>query len=393
MEPAEKKKRVVFHVDMDAFFASCEEAINPKLKLKPLIVGGLKTDTRSIVSCPNYLARKRGVKTAMPITRALQLVPEANFIRGTRGLYSDVSKKVRGIFGKYTPLVQPVSVDEAYLDVTGVLFGYENDAQKLARIIKEEIKSTLDITCSIGISGSKLCSKIASDFNKPDGITYVPPGKEKDFLSELEVKRIPGVGKNMQAKLKKYGINLIKDILKYEKSFYENEIGMHSAYLLRVANGIDNREVNPERDERKSISKETTFSFDTNDIEYLKKKLYSLLERICAKMRKDKIKARTVTVKAKYYDFKINQKSFTRSGYSNLEPDFYEDTVTLLEKLLTKGKKLRLLGVRFNEFIEEDNSIQENLFHDNDKFKSISEKLDKLREKYNPDVIKFGKNF
>ena len=156
------KTRYILHVDMDAFFASCEEAVNPDLKGKPLIVGGTKNDTRGIVSCPNYLARKKGIRTAMPIARALQLAPEGNFIRGTRGIYSDYSKRVREIFYKYTPLIEPMSIDEAFLDVTQTLRPFKGDVYELAFALKEDVKNTLGITCSVGISSNKVCSKIAS---------------------------------------------------------------------------------------------------------------------------------------------------------------------------------------------------------------------------------------
>jgi DNA polymerase-4 len=388
-----EKYRVIFHIDMDAFFASCEEAINPKLRERPLVVGGTKQDLRGIVTCPNYKARKLGVKTAMPLFKAVKLAPNAVFMRGTRGLYGDYSKKVRDILNNYSPVVQPVSVDEAFMDVTGVLHGYDNDAQKLARALKDEIKNTLDITCSIGISSTKLCSKIASDFNKPNGITYVECGKEKEFLAGLTIDKIPGVGKKLQEKLGKYNIVYIRDILKYNEAFYEKEIGQYSSFLLRVANGIDNREVHTESDDRKSLSKETTLSENTDDVEFLKKQMNYLLERSCSLMRKSGIKARTLTVKVKYFDFKINQKSFTTPKYSNLEPDFYNDAVILLNKLMEKGKKVRLIGVRFNELIDEDMAIQENMFYDADKYEKIAEKIDKLREKYDYNVIKFGKNF
>lgn len=395
VESAEKygHKRVIFHIDMDAFFASCEEAINPALKLKPLIVGGTKEDLRGIVTCPNYKARRLGVKTAMPIFKAVKLAPQANFIRGTRGLYSDYSKRVREIFHKYTDRIQPISIDEAYMDVSDVLFNYDNDPEKLARMIKEDIKSTLKITCSIGVSSSKLCSKIASDFNKPDGVTVVPDGGEEDFLAPLAIERIPGVGKALQDKLKKYGIEKIGDIVKFNEGFFENEIGHYSSFLLRAAKGIDRREVNTEQDDRKSLSKETTLNENTNDIEFLRKQMYYLLERSCAYLRKEKLQARTITVKVKYFDFKINQKSFTTKKYSNLEQDFIEESVILLDKLMEKMKKVRLIGVRFNDFIEDDHSIQESLFQSVDKYEKVAEKMDKLREKYDYGVIKFGKNF
>ena len=378
---------------MDAFFASCEEAINPSLKGKPLVVGGTKDDLRGIVSCPNYLARQRGIKTAMPLVRAIKLAPDGNFIRSTRGIYSDYSKRVREIFYNYTPLVEPMSIDEAYLDVSEVLFTYKGDYKKLAFNLKEEVKNTLGITCSIGVSSNKVCSKIASRINKPDGITIIPPGKEKEFLKDLPVERIPGVGKATLKKLNKYGIKVIGDLTKFEKRFYESEIGMFSSYLLNVANGIDDREICLFDDyEQKSLSKESTLRFDTSDKEFLKKELYYLLEKACSRLRVKKLKSKTITVKVKYSDFVVNQKSFTRNHLSNMEIDFYNDAMSLMNKLLLKGRKIRLLGVRFTE-LKEDDTVQEDLFNDEEKYKNLLEKLDKIRKKYNYDTITFGKTY
>ena len=385
--------RIIFHIDMDAFFASCEEAINPELKGKPLIVGGTKDSRRGIVSCPNYLARAKGIKTAMPLVKALQLAPEGNFINGTRGLYSDFSKRVMNILYKYSPDIEQASIDEAYIDVTGVLHIYKGDYKKLAESIKDEIKKSLGITCSIGISSGKVFSKIASKYNKPDGITTIEPGKEKEFLAELPVERIPGVGKSTLKNLQKYNIRKIADLLKYDRSFYINEIGNFSEHLLDVANGIDNHRIHTEHENQKSLSKENTFYFDTNSIPFLKKELYTLLERALNRLRKKSLEAKTFTIKVKYFDLTVNQRSITRIKYSNLESDYFEDALKLLTELLKNKKKIRLLGVRFSELKKCEGNFQENIFIDNDKFKAITEKMDKIRSKYNFDIIKFGKNF
>lgn len=385
--------KIIFHIDMDAFFASCEEALNPSLRNKPLVVGGTKQDTRGIVSCPNYLARAKGVRTAMPLTKALMLVPEANFIRHTKGLYSDYSKRVRTIMNKYTPLIQPLSIDEAFLDVTGVLHNYDNDHILLANTIKNDIKRTLDITCSIGIASNKICAKIGSKMNKPNGITLVPFLKEKEFLSTLPIAKIPGVGKSTQERLKKYGIKLIRDILKFDRSFYENEIGIHTSFLLNVANGKGSDSVKENEEERKSLSKENTFFKDTLDREFLLSELYYLMERCCEKLRAISMKGRTVTVKVKYFDFKVNQKSFTGKKYSNLEDDFYKDAVDLLDKMLANKKQVRLLGIKFSEFISGDDSMQENIFQDIDKKENLMKKIDKIRKKYDYGIVKFGRTF
>lgn len=385
--------RIIFHIDMDAFFASCEEAIKPELKNKPLVVGGTKEDKRSIVACPNYLARAKGVRTAMPLTKAIALVPEANFIRSTKGLYSDYSKKVREIFYKYTPVVQPISVDEAFLDVTEVLYMHNNDHILLAKKIKNEIKDTLKITCSIGIATNKVCAKIGSKFNKPDGITLVPFGKEREFLSDLTIDKIPGAGKATQERLKKYGIIKIGDILKYDKSFYENEIGIHTSFLINVASGKSSDNVREFGEDRKSLSKENTFWEDTDDRDFLLSELYYLMERCCQKLRSINTKSRTITVKVKYFDFKVNQKSFTGKKYSNVETDFYDDSVELLDKMLMKKKRIRLLGIKFSELVKGDDAMQENMFDDVDKKENLLKKIDKIRKKYNYDVVKFGRTF
>jgi DNA polymerase-4 len=388
------KPRYILHVDMDAFFASCEEAVNPDLKGKPLIVGGTKKDLRSIVSCPNYLARKKGIRTAMPITRALLLAPEGNFIRGTRGIYSDYSKRVREIFYKYTPLVEPMSIDEAYLDVTQTLRPFKGDVYALAFALKEEVKNTLDITCSVGISSNKVCSKIASKENKPDGITYLLKEEEQDFLHSLPVERIPGVGKVTLKHLNKYNIFKIGDLLNYDKSFYVKEIGMHSGYLLNVAKGIDNREINTFEDyEQKSLSKETTLDFNSDDKHYLEKELYFVLERACSRMRNKKYLSNSLTVKVKYSDFTVNQKSHIIHRFSNIEMDFYEDALILFDKLYRKGKPIRLVGVKFADLRDDDGNQQEDMFAKDDKFKSLVENMDKIRKKYDYGIIKFGKTF
>ena len=377
---------------MDAFFASCEEAVNPKLRGWPLIVGGNKEDKRGIVMCPNYLARAKGVRTAMPMGKAIQLCPEANYIRSTRGLYSDYSKKVRDIFYKYTPMVQPVTVDEAFMDVTDVLHAYKNDYIKLANELKADIKNTLDITGTIGIASTKLCAKMASKIQKPDGLTVMPLGKEKDFIKNLPIENIPGVGKKSQIRLKKYGINVIGDILKFEKDFYES-LGMHTDFLFNVANAQTSDKVNFEgEDDRKSLSKENTFWEDTNDMTFLKSELYSLMEKACYRLRQENTVAKTITVKIKYTDFKVNQKSFTRTKYSNMEKDYYDDAVRLLEMMMAGRRKIRLLGVKFSELEEFDNAYQEELFTDVDKEKNLVEKIDLLRSKYNFGVLSYGKN-
>ncbi len=373
---------IIFHIDMDAFFASCEEAINPLYKGKPLIVGGTKDDLRAIVACPNYIARKRGIKTAMPLVQAIKLAPDGIFIRGTRGLYSDFSEKVMQILFKYSPKVKQASIDEAYMDVTDVINQYDNNPVKLAELIKNEIKKTLNITCSIGIASGKVYAKIASKINKPDGITYVPFNQEKEFVAKLEIQRIPGVGKSTLEKFKKYNINLIEDILKYTQSFFEKELGLDYNYFHSIADGTYLKGITFQEEERKSLSKEQTFDFDTNDLKFLDEQLFSLLEKASSRLRKYEIKARTLTVKVKYDDFSVNQKSFTFDKYSNLEFDFYDKALYLLKTLIFKKKKIRLLGVKFSELCDSE-FTQGDLFDNDKKLESLTDTLDTIRKNIN----------
>ncbi len=376
---------------MDAFFASCEEAINPSYRGKPLIVGGTKNDLRSIVACPNYIARKRGIKTAMPLTQAIKLAPDGIFIRGTRGLYKDFSEKVMAILFKYSPIVAQASIDEAYMDVSDVIMNFENNPIKLAELIKSEIKNTLKITCSIGIASGKIYAKIASEINKPDGITYIPQGKEREFIANLEVQKIPGVGKSTLQKFRKYNINFIGDILKFGRSFFEKELGLDYDYFHNIADGTYIKGISLQESERKSLSKECTFIEDTNDLKFLSQQIYALIEKAAKRLRKYELKSKTLTVKVKYDDFSINQKSFTFQKYSNLEFDFYEKAVTLLNSLIVKNKKIRLLGIKFSELCKIDSS-QCDLF-ENNKYETLTQKLDEIRDKFKFDIIKFGKNF
>lgn len=378
---------------MDAFFASCEEAINPSYKGKPLIVGGTKDDLRAIVACPNYIARKRGIKTAMSLTQAIRLAPDGIFIRGTRGLYKDFSNKIMDILYKYSPLVEQASIDEAYMDVTDVLYQYENNPVKLAKLIKNEIKNNLKITCSIGIACGKIYAKIASELNKPDGITYISQGKEKEFLSSLEVQKIPGVGKSTLKKLKNYNINFIGDILKYNKSFFEYELGLNYEYLHSIAEGSYCKGLSLQEEERKSLSKECTFLKDTNEIKFLNQQLYTLLEKASNRLRRYKLKSKTITVKVKYNDFTVNQKSYTFTKFSNTEFDFYQKATSLLKSMINKKKKIRLIGIKFSELCEAEPLNQEDLFQNDVKLQNLTEKLDEIRKRYKFDIIKFGKNF
>ncbi len=385
-----KKHRIIFHVDMDAFFASCEEAVNPSLRGKPLVVGGTKEDKRGIVSCPNYEARAFGVRTAMPLNQAMKLVPHANFIRSTRGIYSRYSKSVREIFYKYTPLIQPVSIDEAYLDVTEVLHDYKGDYLELAKALKKEINDTLDITCTIGVAKNKFCAKMASKFKKPDGLNLVPFGKEKEWLAKTPVQQINGVGKSTFEKLQRLEVNLIEDIFKYDAEFYESN-NIYGEFLLKAANGEGSDLVQENGEERKSLSKENTFHSDTNDPAFLKAELFYLMERCCFLMRAEEFKARCITIKVKYTDFTVNQRSLMKDSFSNLEEYFYDDAVKLMNGLIKK--KIRLLGVKFSDLTFDINYSQENLFSDNSKNELITTKLDSIRNKYKFDIIKYGKNF
>lgn len=290
--------RTILHVDMDAFFAAVEQRDHPELRGKPVIVGADPRDGhgRGVVSTASYEARRFGVGSAMPISRAFRACPHGVFLRPDMGRYARVSDEVMAILGRFTDLVEPVSIDEAFLDVTGSHRAF-GDGEALARTIKDAIRSELHLTASVGAASCKLVAKVASDLRKPDGLVVVPPGTEAAFLAPLPVRRLWGVGPKMEELLLRAGIRTVGELAAADPGRLARRVGTHGHDLQRLARGEDDREVAATPESAKSLGQEHTFGEDTDDGERLRRTLLELSDQVARRLRAHGLRARTVTLK------------------------------------------------------------------------------------------------
>jgi DNA polymerase-4 len=340
------RKKEIIHLDMDAFYASVEVLDNSALRGKPVIVGG--GVKRGVVAAASYEARKFGVHSSIPMTKAMRLCPHGVFLPVRMERYKEVSDRVFGIFRRYTPLVEPVSLDEAFLDVTESvrLFG---PPEEIARKIRAEVRAETGLTVSAGVASSKLVAKIASDMNKPDGLTVVPRGKEQEYLGPLQVGRLWGVGEMTRSALAEMGVQKISDLAGIPEEAVVRKLGKHGAHLHRLAHGIDDREVEPER-EIKSMGREETFDEDLLEILALRRQLLDIATRTAARLRSYGLKGRTVTLKVKYSDFRLVTREVTLSLGIDDGGEIFRQALTLLEKTEAGKKPVRLLGIYLSNF-------------------------------------------
>jgi len=336
----------ILHLDMDAFYASIEVLDNPSLRGKPVIVGG--GVKRGVVSAASYEARKFGVHSSIPMAKAKRLCPHGVFLSVRMERYKEVSDRVFGIFRRYTPLVEPVSLDEAFLDVTASvrLFG---TPEEIARKIRAVVRTETGLTVSAGVASSKLVAKIASDMNKPDGLTVVPRGKEQEFLAPLRVGKLWGVGEATRSALAELGIQTIGDLAGIPEETVVRKLGKHGAHLHRLAHGIDDREVEPER-EIQSMGRENTFDEDLVEILELRKELLDIATRTAARLRNHRLKGRTVTLKVKYSDFRQVTREVTLPLGIDDGGEIFRQALALLEKTEAGKKPVRLLGIYLSNF-------------------------------------------
>ena len=343
----------IIHIDMDAFYASVEQRDNPELMGKPIAVGGSKQ--RGVVAAASYEARKFGVRSAMPSVTAARRCPHLIFIKPRFDAYKEVSEQIREIFFRYTDLVEPLSLDEAYLDVTENKIGLPS-ATLIAEAIKKEIKDELNLTASAGISYNKFLAKIASDYQKPDGLFVIPPAQAQEFIDQLPISKFFGVGKVTAEKMHSYNMFFGKDLKRYSLDQLGQWFGKSGAYFYGIARGEDHRKVNPNR-VRKSLGVERTFETDVTQKKELEKIIDQLsvlaLER-CEKSRK---LGKTLTLKIKFNDFTQITRSRTHTGfYTTLE----EIKTTAKQLLLAEEnlKPIRLMGITFSNFAEPKKSQQ-----------------------------------
>jgi DNA polymerase-4 len=343
--------RKIIHVDMDAFYASVEQRDNLDLKGKPVAVGG---GHRGVVAAASYEARKFGVRSAMPSVTAKRRCPDLVFVKPRFDVYRAVSQQIRGIFADYTDLIEPLSLDEAYLDVTEDRRGL-GSAKAIAEEIRARIKAETGLTASAGVSYCKFIAKLASDQNKPDGICVIPPHKGAAFVATLPVKRFHGVGPVTAAKMERLGIHTGADLAQWPIEQLEAYFGSSGRWYWRIARGIDEREVKPDRP-YKSVSAERTFDVDYSDADDLRRELTRVAGYAWQRIERSEVKGRTVTLKVKFADFT----NVTRSkSFASPVPDqtaFEAAGQALLETLLPVPKGIRLLGLGLHSIIEEEES-------------------------------------
>jgi len=386
--------RLVFLVDMNAFFISCEMARNPELKGKPAAVAGDPRKRSGIILAANYEARKYKVKTTMLLHEAQKLCPGLITVPPDHEYYEKMSRQVMDILARYTPVIQQNSIDEAWMDLTGCekLFGAP---MEIAANIMKTISEELDLWCSIGISENKFLAKMGSELKKPRGITelYVKDIKEK--LWPLPVREMYGVGRQTEQKLLEYAIYKIGDIAKSNVEFLKGNFGKYGEELYRLSNGIDNSPVTPNPIyDSKSISRSTTLPFDTNDSAYIRNILMGLAEEVGYEARRYGFKGKTISISIKYQDFTSATRQKTVSP-TYLTKDIYETAVRLIEYNKSRNKLIRLLGVGLSNF-DEDGSEQLSIFellegkNKAQKEETLEKAIDKIRERYGSKKILRG---
>ncbi|HWA34207.1 MAG TPA: DNA polymerase IV [Cyclobacteriaceae bacterium] len=348
MDEPQKHRRKIIHIDMDAFYASVEQRDHPEYRGKAIVVGGSPIGRGGVVATASYEARKFGIRSAMSSKKALQLCPHVIFIRPRFEVYKETSRKIREIFHRYTDLIEPLSLDEAYLDVT-------EDKQQIgsaldiAKLIKAAIKNEVGLTASAGVSINKFVAKIASDINKPDGLTFIGPSKVEAFMEKLPVEKFHGVGKVTAERMKSKGLHTGADLKKLSEAELVKLFGKTGRFFFKIVRGMDDREVQPHR-ETKSVGAEDTFPFDLTEISEMEAELQKIADVLAERLKRNGLKGRTVTLKIKYHDFKL----VTRSQSL---PESVADAETIVQTakaLLTasepEGTKIRLLGISLSNF-------------------------------------------
>jgi DNA polymerase-4 len=341
--------RKIIHIDMDAFYASVEQRDFPEYRGKPLVVGGLPQGRGGVVATASYEARKFGVRSAMSSKRALQLCPDALFVRPRFAAYKEVSQHIREIFSRYTDLIEPLSLDEAYLDVTNDKLNI-GSAIDIAKQIKQAIKDELNLTASAGVSINKFVAKIASDINKPDGLKFIGPSSIENFMEQLPVEKFFGVGKVTAQKMKQMGLHTGGDLKKLTEDEMTRHFGKPGRFYYQIVRGIDNREVQPHR-ETKSLGAEDTFAYDLTTLAEMEAELDKIAEVVHNRLLKYELKGRTLTLKVKYSDFKqiTRNQSFTMA-FNDLETISNTAKQLMAATNPDDNTRIRLLGISLSNF-------------------------------------------
>ena len=380
-------ERYIAHVDMDAFFAAIEQRDNPSFRGKPVIVGAdpKRGKGRGVVSTCSYEARKFGVHSAMPISEAWWICPKGIFVAPQMKKYSAASKIILKIFYDFTPDMEPISIDEAFLDISRSykLFGEPMD---VCRMIKERIKTETGLTASVGLAPNKFIAKIASDLKKPDGLVEVKPKDARAFLRPLDISRIWGLGPKTEKILKFHGISTIGQLAAMDSDRLFKFLGGRGLEFKELAFGIDNREVKTEG-EIKSISNEITFEIDTANEDKIKSSLLALSDKVAFRLRKEDLKGKTITLKIRLEDFSTFSRSISIGFATNYADIIYGHIMKLYKSLKRGNKKIRLLGVKSSNFISAQ--ITESLFEEteNEKRENMHKVIENIRKKFGDKAI------
>jgi DNA polymerase IV len=384
--------RTVFHVDMDAFFVSVEELFDPSLKGKPVVVGGQRHE-RGVVSAASYEARKFGVHSAMPLRTAAKLCPQAIFVDGHPDRYREYSEKVFEILGSFSPQVEMVSIDEAYLDMTGTdrLLGPPLLA---AHKLHARIKADTALNCSIGIGTSRLVAKVCSGKAKPHGVLYALPGQEAKLLAPLDVRDIPGVGKATEQKLHSLGIFLVGDMTKYDEAFLEKHLGKWGLALAGKARGEDAGAwfagTIGEIEGPKSISHEHTYNTDTSDVEQIEATLMRLSEMVGRRLREHNLRARTLQLKLRYEDFTTITRAHSVDEPTQLDNEIFHHIQRLFHANWKIGAQVRLLGVQASAFAGRSSQADFLEDHGRGKWEQALSAVDRVRDRFGETSITLG---
>ena len=381
--------RQIIHVDMDAFYASVEILDNPKLKGKPVLVGA-SPEQRGVVAAASYEARKFGIHSAMPMAQAVRLCPKAIVLPVRMERYVEISNEIHEIFARYTPQIEPISLDEAFLDVTGSIALF-NDAETIGRSIKKEIKNELGLTASVGIAPNKFLAKLASDLKKPDGFVIITEENKREILDPLDIGKIWGIGKVSEKALKSLGINTVRQLREADPTKLHNIFGNTTPHILSLAKGIDHREVETVQTS-KSMSSEETFAKDIRDKNILLRVLLNQVNEVAQRLREEKLEAKTITLKLRYGDFRTITRSSTLDKAVNITAILWKDAKDIFLKWhKDSGGALRLLGFGASGLAREG-SGQGELFVDpkDEKQRKIDEVFDRIKKKYGDGAVKRG---
>jgi DNA polymerase-4 len=380
--------RIIFHVDMDAFFVSVEELFDPSLKGKPVVVGGQRNE-RGVVSAASYAARKFGVHSAMPLRTAAKLCPQAIFVDGHPTRYRDYSAKVYEVLNRFSPKLEMVSIDEAYVDMTGTerLHG---PPLRAAHALHDMMKTETQLNCSIGIGTSRLIAKVCSDQAKPNGVLWILPGREVEFLAPLDVRKIPGVGKVMEKRLQERGITRVGDLASHDERWLKDNFGALGVALSGKSRGLDaggwfDTDIG-EEEGPKSVSHEHTFTEDTRDQQKLESTLARLSEMVCRRLREQKLYARTLQLKLRNSGFHTITRAYTLPQPTAVDSEVFA-AIRELFRANWKGEAIRLLGVHTSHFEDESGQMGLDGQRSHEKWNQALSAADRLREKYGEGAI------